>query len=879
MITRLGAEQARAEADGGAMAPPTLRSSDLHLVAVLGAVAGVVVLLLDPTESTVLRGLLWLAAGTALVGRAGARPEPAGAVRFLGAANLVVGVAWLVAGTGSVAVTPGDLGLLAVGVTGIGVATLVATPNWRHRASLLDGVVLALAGASVLVAVIGGGEVPTATLVTVGAVAFAALLGPGVVLASLFSTYLRPTTGSLVAATGLAALLHAGVATAAAALAARPLSALAEVTWVLVPVAGLVMAWRPRPSHRASPAGGTGRPTSARLVGLVVLAVTPAAVALVAAPDRSEAGLAVSLVGVLVVAARIAASARFDVEEARAAADVRFDALVEHAAEVLALLDGDGRLFYISRAVHETFHVPPDEVLGLSPAELAHPEDVQDVEDILGRVRQRPGVAMHTRLRLLDGHGAVRHVDATAVDLRHVPGVGAISLTVRDVTERVTLEAELVRQARTDGLTGLVTRGVLIERVDHALTARRPSAALLFVDLDDFKLINDGYGHAAGDEVLAVLAGRLQTVVRAHDTAGRIGGDEFAVLLQELDEPAPEAVCIAERIAAAAREPVLIDGEPLEVRLSIGVAVPEHGMSAAELFAAADAAMYEAKREKHGVLLFEPGMRASSRSRLRLMRDVRAAIEGDSLDVAYQPIVDATTRQLCGAEALLRWVHPTLGNITPDIILDHAEAAGLTADLTRRIVDTISRDLRAWRTEMGAPLPLSINLSAQQLLHIEPEQVLLRLVGDARADGTLTIEITETSMLGDLAAAARVLDVFRDAGCNVAIDDFGTGYASIGYLRRLPLDKLKIDREFIDGISPATVRDSFAAVIQNLAAALGLSTVAEGVETEEELEAVRELGCDMVQGFLFSPGLPMGDLITWASGDRTRGLTPLSDRT
>lgn len=857
-----------------------LHRTDLHRVAVLGVVAGAVVLMLDPTGSAVLRGLVWLVAGLALVARAGARPEPTGAIRLLGAANAFVGGTWLVVGAGP---TPGmptqaDLGLLALGVTGIGIATLAATPTWRHRASLLDGVVLALCGASVLVVLVSGTSTTTAALAVVAAVAFAALLGPGIVLASLLSRSLQPTHGSLVPAIGLVALLHAGVATASATLQGRPLSGLAEVTWVLVPVAGLVLAWRPSASYRGPTGAGTRRPTSIRLLGLVGLAVAPAAITLVAAPDRLVVGLVVSLLATLVVATRVAASARFDVEEARAAADVRFDALVEHAAEVLALLDDDGNLFYVSRAVQETFHVPPEDVLGFSPAELAHPEDIQDVQDILGRAREQPGVPVHARLRLLDGHGASRHVDATVVDLRHVSGVGAISLTVRDVTERVTLEAELVRQARTDGLTGLVTRTVLIERVEHALSARRPAAALLFIDVDDFKLINDAYGHAAGDEVLAVLASRLQMLVRDHDTAGRIGGDEFAVLLEELDEPVEDAVRIAGRIVDAAREPVVVDGEPLEVRLSVGVALPERGMSTAELFAAADAAMYEAKREKRGVLLYEPGMRASSRSRLRLMRDVRDAIDEGSLDVSYQPIVDVQTRELQGAEALLRWAHPTLGNITPDIILDHADAAGLTAELTRRIVDTISGDLRSWHEAVGEPLELAINLSAQQLVDIEPEEVLLRLVGGPRAHGMLTIEITETSMLGDVAAAARVLDVFRDAGCHVAIDDFGTGYASIGYLRRLPLDKLKIDREFIDGISPGNVDGSFASVIQNLAAALGLTTIAEGVETEEQLEAVRLLGCDLVQGFLFSPGLPMDELIAWNGRAGAGVLAPLSDR-
>lgn len=852
-----------------ASAAALLRGSDLHLVVLLGAVAGVVVLSLDPAGATVLRGLVWAAAGVGMVVRAPVRSEPTGAIRLLGVADLAIAVVWWLVATGPAPDAPDivQLAPLAIGLTGIGVATLVATPSWRHRASLLDGVILALSGAVLVLVVLGGEALGADTALVVEVVAFATLLGPAVMAASVQSRVLRPAAGSVPAAIGMLALVHAGVTTAAAAVAARPLSMATEVSWVVAPVAGLVMAWRAAPSYHRLDGVSARRPSTRRLVGLVAVAVAPVPVTLVLAPERLVAALATALAASIVVALRVAVSARFDVAEAEAAADVRFDALVEHAAEVLALLDGEDRLFYISQAVQETFHVPPAEVLGLSPTELAHPEDVEEVETILGRVREQPGVPVHARLRLLDGHGASRHVEATVVDLRHVPGVGAISLTVRDVTERVTLEAELVRQARTDGLTGLVTRTVLIERVDHVLTARQPAAALLFIDLDDFKLVNDAYGHAAGDTVLTTLASRLQGVVRSHDTAGRVGGDEFAVLLQELEDPVQDALRIAERIVDTTRQPIEVDGEPLEVRASVGVALPAAGMTTAELFAAADAAMYEAKRDKRGVLLYEPGMRASSRSRLQLMRDVRAAIEEGALAVTYQPIVDAVTGELHGAEALLRWVHPELGNITPDIILDHADAAGLTEELTNRIVGIVGRGLRRWREAMDAPLSLAINLSAEQLVHVEPEELLLQLVGGPRARGAITIEITETSMLGDLAAAARVLDVFRDAGCHVAVDDFGTGYASIGYLRRLPLDKLKIDREFIAGIAPDTVEGSFAAVIQNLAAALDLTTIAEGVETAEQLEAVRLLGCDLVQGYLVSDGLSMDELIEWSRSD------------
>lgn len=854
-------------------APPGVRDTARDagvLVALVASALFVAIAMLLPTAAVGwLRTAMWLVAGGVLIARAPQRTEPTGAFRVLGLGVLLVGVAWGLLAGGDVDGRPDplELQLLVPGVISIGVATMVATPTWRHRASLLDGVVVAAAAGAVLLGLVGTQTADSATLVAAFALAFAACLGPAVLVAGLSPGRWQPAPGTTLAAVALLATAVAGAGTVAASLRGLPIGQVTRAAWAMAPVVAIVLAVRPAPTYATGDESEVTRPPPVRMLGLTALAFVPAAAASLFAPDRLVAGLLVTAFATVVVAARVAVSARFDVEEARAAADVRFDALVEHAAEVLALLDESGRIFYVSRAVLDTFHVPPTEVLGLDLVELVHPEDVQGVEDMLGRVRNKPGVPVHGRLRLMDGHGSARHVEGTIVDLRHVHGVGAISLTIRDITERVTLERELVRQARTDSLTGLVTREVLIDRIDHVLTARTPGAALLFIDLDDFKLVNDGFGHMAGDRVLIELAERLEETIRFHDTAGRVGGDEFAILLEELEgtDAAAAAVEIAERIAAVGRRPIDVGGEPVEIGLSVGVAIPDGDMTTTELFTAADAAMYEAKRDKRGVAVYEPGMRGSSRSRLILMRDVRTAIERGQLTVAYQPIVWAETRLLHGVEALLRWEHPVLGNITPDLILDHADAVGMTADLTDLIVDTISQDMQTWRAATGRPLPVAVNLSAQQLVHIDPERVMLQLLGGPTTDGQLTVEVTETSMLGDVAAAARVLDIFRDAGCSIAIDDFGTGYASIGYLRRLPLDTLKIDREFIDGLTPRTAPRSFAGVIQGLAAALDLTTIAEGVETEEQLDAVRDLGCELVQGYLVSPALPMDDLVLWAA--------------
>ncbi len=813
-----------------------------------------------------LRCGLWALAGVGLLARHRDRGDQRVAFRLVAAGCLLVAGAWAVLALGGAEARPHDafLQLLVPGTTAIGVAMLVTTPTWRHRARLLDGVVLATALAAAPVLVVGEGA-GSATVVAALVLEFAGVLGLAVLTIGRSPTRLRATRGMVLVVVALVVLAAAVTGTVVAALRGVAPGAWVDTAWLVTPVLVLGIVWRPPSISPTSDSSDEVRPAPARMLVLISVALVPGLVAWLLAPTLVTAGLLVSLFATIVVGARVSVSARFDVEAARAAADVRFDALVEHAAEVLALLDGTGRIFYVSRAVEETFGVSQNRVLGVSPADLAYPDDVQRVEDLLGRVREQRGVAHHTRLRLLDGDGAPRHVEATAVDLRHVRGVGAISLTVRDVSQRIRLEAELVRQARTDALTGLVTRNVLIERVEHVMTARQPSAALLFIDLDDFKLVNDGFGHIAGDQVLVELADRIRDLIRVHDTAGRVGGDEFAILLEELKgEPTEDARRTAERLLELGRRPVIIDGEPVGIGMSIGVAVPHPGMTPTELFTAADAAMYEAKREKLGVAMFQPGMRGSSRSRLRLMRDVRAAIEDRTLSVAYQPIVAADTGAMHEVEALLRWDHPTLGSIAPDVTLEHAAAVGMTGALTNLIVDTIAVDLARWRRATGSRLPVAINLSAEQLVHVEPLDVIHRLLGDGAPEGLLTIEVTETSMLGDLAAAAEVLSVFRNAGCKVAIDDFGTGYASIGYLRRLPLDRLKIDREFIDGLTPERAPRSFAGVIQGLAAALGLITTAEGVETEEQLAAVRRLGCELVQGYLFSPALTMEDLMRWA---------------
>jgi diguanylate cyclase (GGDEF)-like protein/PAS domain S-box-containing protein len=417
---------------------------------------------------------------------------------------------------------------------------------------------------------------------------------------------------------------------------------------------------------------------------------------------------------------------------------------------------------------------------------------------------------------------------------------------------------QLETQAFHDALTGLANRALFADRTEHALKRHSRMArdvAVVFLDLDDFKKVNDGLGHAAGDELLRRVAERLQGAIRAGDTVARLGGDEFAVLLESVHGP-DDAMMVADRLLDSLSTPFTI-GREVVVSASAGVALTE--TTATELLRDADVAMYRAKHAgKSRCVLFEPTMREAAIERLDLERELRIAIRRHELFLVYQPIVDAETHRIVSLEALVRWRHPDRGVLEPRSFIELAEQTGLILPLGREVLRAACLQAGAWNEAGWAPLPVSVNVSPRQL----GEPAFIKDVMDAVRDASLEpasliLEITESVLVQHPDRASETLRELRRLGVQIAIDDFGTGYSSLSYINDLPLDMLKVDRSFIGAVAnrPAVVETLF-----RLGRVLGLRTVAEGIETIEELDAVRSLGAGLAQGYLFSRPLPADEV-------------------
>jgi diguanylate cyclase (GGDEF)-like protein/PAS domain S-box-containing protein len=427
-------------------------------------------------------------------------------------------------------------------------------------------------------------------------------------------------------------------------------------------------------------------------------------------------------------------------------------------------------------------------------------------------------------------------------------------------------EERFQHQALHDALTRLPNRVLLHDRLSHAITSAardREPVSLLVVDLDRFKEVNDTLGHSAGDRLLQEVSARFRATVRASDTVARLGGDEFALVLPGADAPA--AATTAAKLLAALERPVVLDGWELPLGASVGIAAyPEHGSDADTLLRRADMAMYAAKRNRDGGLgVYSPELDRHGSERLGLITDLRRGIALDELTLHYQPQVDCRTGGLVGIEALVRWWHPERGLLSPDTFVPIAEQAGLMRDLTRWVLSTALAQGHSWRRWLRE-LTLSVNLSGQDLLDSRlPAFVAEQLARWQFPAKQLTLEITESALLGDRARAQDVIGELRKTGVRVALDDFGTGYSSLSYLKEWPVDELKVDRSFVknmidDGRDRAIVR-----AIVDLAHTLGLSVVAEGVETQAVLGMLGDLECDRAQGYHMSRPLPAEELKWW----------------
>ncbi|MFP5317674.1 MAG: EAL domain-containing protein [Acidimicrobiia bacterium] len=558
--------------------------------------------------------------------------------------------------------------------------------------------------------------------------------------------------------------------------------------------------------------------------------------------------------------------------EALAGTEARFRSLAQNSSDVITIVDPDGIVVYCSSSVQRVFGLRPHEVVGRSFADWAHPEDAATVAAALaaaGAGRVLPLL----ECRLGHADGSWHHVETALNDLFDDPGVRGLVLNSRDVSERKALEDELRRRALHDDLTGLANRGLFADRIAHVLSSRsKESLALVFLDLDDFKGINDSLGHAAGDKLLKDVARRLLTCVRPQDTVARLGGDEFAILLEGADEE--RARKVADRVLAAMAPSFELEGQQVNARTSVGVAVATgDAVDASDLLSRADAAMYVAKaRGKGQYKLFEPSMRVAAVERVTIRNDLQWAVQSDEMDAYYQPLIDLRSGGVVGFEAVLRWRHPVRGLLSPAEFIEVAEDSGLIVPIgawTLRQACREGRRLQRSHPERP-PFGMSVNVSTRQLQHPRLLQEVEVALAESGFDPTLlTLEITESATVHDTEATIRKLEELKALGLRLAIDDFGTGYSSLSYLRRFPVDQLKIDRSFVSGLGRDDQDTAIVTSVISLAHALGLEAVAEGVETMEQLEALTVLGCDLAQGYNWRRPAAFDDVDAWLTPSAT----------
>jgi diguanylate cyclase (GGDEF)-like protein/PAS domain S-box-containing protein len=547
-----------------------------------------------------------------------------------------------------------------------------------------------------------------------------------------------------------------------------------------------------------------------------------------------------------------------ELDQAEAANRERFRSLVQHSSDVITVTDAVGTIIYQSPSVTTVFGYDPSHLLGTELQRLVHPDDVRSVVRTLVETAKASG-SERIECRVRHADGSWRHVESAVTARLDDPSIEGMVLNTRDITERKELEDQLAHPAFHDSLTGLANRALFRDRVDHALARmrrqRRPIAVLL-LDVDGFKTVNDSLGHAFGDAFLVAVAERLRALLRPSDTPCRLGGDEFAVLVEDLTE-AIDAPVVAERILDALRLPFVVDGKEIVSAASIGIAIADRpDTTADDLLRNADVAMYTAKnRGRNRSELFKPSMHQAMLDRLDLEADLRRAVDRGEFVLHYQPTVALDTGRISGMEALVRWRSPERGMVPPGMFISVAEDTGLIVRLGAWVLEEACRQAVAWHHEFGsdAPRTMSVNLSARQLQDdrlVDDVASIISRTG-IRPDA-LVLEITESAVMADDEAMTARLHELKALGVRLAIDDFGTGYSSMSYLCSFPIDILKIDRSFVHGVRNEPQKMGIVRTIVELGHILELQTVAEGIELDEELQELRALQCDLGQGYWFA---------------------------
>jgi len=540
-------------------------------------------------------------------------------------------------------------------------------------------------------------------------------------------------------------------------------------------------------------------------------------------------------------------------------------AIFDITSDLAILTDPMGRLKYLNAAARAFFGVEGptlDAAMGRPWREWVGATDSDEIDRVT-RIGEDGRWTGEVTLRRHDGQRVPVMLQLHAHQDPSTGEVDFFSAMAHDISNRKLLETSLELQATHDELTGLPNRALLFERVGRAIDGlRNPSStgsvALLFIDIDHFKSINDNLGHTLGDRILERVAERIRDAVRPGDTVARFGGDEFVVLCERL-VAREDAVMIADRLESSLEDPLHIEGRQVGLGVSIGISYADpDDPDPISVIRDADAAMYLAKAGGRGRwVIFDDELRERAGERRRTETSMRATLEGQELELHYQPVVSLATDELVGVEALLRWRRD--GElVAPDEFVPLAEETGLIVPIGTWVMRTACSQLAAWQARPGcSSLRLAVNVSARQL----QDRNFASLASAAAfepglAPGTLAIEITESVLLDDVEASVRRLEQLKELGIGISLDDFGTGYSSLTYLRRFPVDTVKLDRSFVDGVGSDEGDTAIVTAVIELAAALGLDSVAEGVETEEQRDALRALGCDYAQGYWYSPGLP-----------------------
>jgi diguanylate cyclase (GGDEF)-like protein/PAS domain S-box-containing protein len=546
----------------------------------------------------------------------------------------------------------------------------------------------------------------------------------------------------------------------------------------------------------------------------------------------------------------------------------RFRTIVEKSWSGVVLLDGQLRFSFTGSSTQHLIGYEDHELLGRSLFDFIHPHDLPKTQAVLGDVVRQPNHEAHGEVRFLHKDEHYVWLEGFSQNLLHEPSVGAVVLNYRDVSQRKQQEKQLEYRAYYDSLTGLPNRLLFRDRLVNSLAAARRNrcgVAVMYLDVDHFKLVNDGLGHSFGDLLLADISRRLFEALRASDTISRIGGDEFSILLPEVTST--EAVAgVARKILDSLTKPFRVDGHELFITASIGISCyPNDGDDAETLLRCADAAMYRSKElGRNQAQLFTASMNERYVRRLALEQQLHHAVERGELELWYQPIYDRARRRIVSLEALLRWRDPARGLVQPAEFISLAEETGMIIPIGEWVIRTACRQLREWHMQGLDDVRMAVNISAVQLQQRDLVDVVrIALEECSLAPHLLELEITESAAMQNFELTMKVLRELRALGVGVAVDDFGTGQSSLTYLKHFPIDTVKIDKEFMQDVTSDETAAAIVSYVINLAHTLGLKVIAEGVETEEQYTFLRHYACDQMQGYLFSRPLPAGEILAF----------------